>query len=217
MYNVKLKPKETFSVGKIICVGKNYAAHIKEMNSEHPDSPVLFLKPATAILNQGIKITLPKYSKEVHHEVELALLVTKQGKNIPADSWHTYIGGAGIALDLTLRDLQRVAKEKGLPWSICKGFDGACPISDFVPIESIADIQNLQIELKVNDEVRQQGSTAQMLYKVDKLVSYISGIFTLEPGDVILTGTPAGVSKIDSGDRIWANIQEIGSITFDVQ
>lgn len=216
MSNVILNPDHSLSVGKIVCVGQNYAKHIKEMASRLPDAPVLFLKPSTAIIHENTPITLPEYSVEVHHEIELALLVTKLASHVPASDWMNYIGGAGIALDLTLRDIQRNAKERGLPWSVSKGFDGSCPLSHFVPLNDITDIQNLQIKLEVNGEIRQDGSTSEMIYKVDHLFSFISGIFTLEPGDIILTGTPAGVSKLNHGDQLDAKIEQIGSMRFNV-
>jgi 5-carboxymethyl-2-hydroxymuconate isomerase len=217
MHEVTLIPAKRFSVGKIVCVGKNYDAHIKEMRSDRPETPVLFLKPSTAILNEDTAIYLPTYSNDVHHEIELALLVTKTARSISVSDWRKYIGGAGIALDLTLRDHQRIAKEKGLPWSVSKGFDGSCPVSHFTPIDKIPDLQNLEIELKVNGELRQKGSTTEMIFKIDELVSHISGIFTLEPGDLILTGTPAGVSKLNHGDRLEARIENIGSSVFNVR
>ena len=216
MHEVILKPDKQYPVGKIVCIGQNYPKHNKEMNSSRPESPILFLKPSTAIIHEGTFIMLPEYSKEVHHEIELALLVGKLTKNIAARDWKDYIAGAGIALDLTLRDHQRTAKDGGLPWSISKGFDGSCPVSEFVPIKDISDIQNLSIELEVNGKIRQAGSTSEMIFKVDQLISFISGIFTLEPGDLVLTGTPAGVSKLNPGDRLNAKIDKIGNVLFKV-
>lgn len=216
MHEVILKPDKRYSVGKIVCIGQNYPKHNKEMNSSYPESPILFLKPSTAIIHEGSSIILPEYSKEVHHEVELALLVSKLAKNIPARDWREFIAGAGIALDLTLRDHQRKAKDGGLPWSVSKGFDRSCPVSEFVPIKDISDIQNLGLELEVNGEIRQAGSTSEMIFKVDQLISFISRIFTLEPGDLVLTGTPAGVSKLNHGDMLNAKIDKIGSVSFNV-
>ena len=216
MYDVVLKPAHRHSVGKIVCVGQNYAAHIKEMNSKKTGDPVLFLKPSTALINEGTKIHLPAFSQEVHHEVELALLVGKTAKNVPGDRWREYIAGAGIALDLTLRDLQRQAKDRGLPWSVSKGFDGACPISSFVPIKEVPDIQNLDLLLTVNGKIRQKGNTADMLWNVAELIAYITTVFTLLPGDLVLTGTPAGVSKLEHGDVLDASIKHLGQIHFEV-
>ena len=186
------------------------------MNSKKTGDPVLFLKPSTALINEGTKIHLPAFSQEVHHEVELALLVGKTAKNVPGDLWREYISGAGIALDLTLRDLQRQAKDRGLPWSVSKGFDGACPISSFVPIKEVPDIQNLDILLTVNGKIRQKGNTADMLWNVAELIAYITTVFTLLPGDLVLTGTPAGVSKLEHGDVLDASIKHLGQIHFEV-
>lgn len=217
MYDVILKPSRSFSVGKIVCVGQNYAAHIKEMNSKKTGDPVLFLKPSTALIKEGTKIVLPAFSHEVHHEVELALLVGKKAKNVSADQWQNYITGAGIALDLTLRDLQRQAKDRGLPWSVSKGFDGACPISSFLPLNEVVNIQNLDITLTVNGEIRQKGNTADMIWNIAELIAYITTVFTLLPGDIVLTGTPAGVSKLEHGDVLDASITHLGRIYFEVQ
>jgi len=216
MSQVILKPDSAFDVGKIVCVGQNYIKHITEMKSKKTKDPVLFLKPSTSILNEGNPIVLPSISNEIHHEVELALLVGKTAKNISANNWESFIVGAGIALDLTLRDLQKTARENGLPWSVAKGFDGACPISIFTSLDQIKDIQNLQIELYVNKKLRQKSSTKNMIFYIGILLEYISKIFTLEPGDVILTGTPEGVAAISSGDELHAKISEIGEMQFKV-
>ena len=213
---VKVAGGKEFHVGKIVCVGQNYQLHIDELKSKKSKKPVLFLKPSTAILHPGELISLPEYSKEVHHEVELALLIGKEAKKIEKSRWREYVIGAGIALDLTLRDIQREAKQNGHPWTVSKGFDSSCPISTFVPIEKISDIQNLRIDLFVNDSRRQEGYTRDMIWAVDELISYITGIFTLEPGDIVLTGTPAGVSELKSGDHLYAEISHIGTVQFDV-
>jgi 2-keto-4-pentenoate hydratase/2-oxohepta-3-ene-1,7-dioic acid hydratase in catechol pathway len=213
---ILLPDRRRYTVGKIIGVGQNYAQHAVEMGGSGKKPPVLFLKPSTSILAEGHSIKLPDYSKEVHHEVELALLIGKTGKDIAAGDWRQYLAGAGIALDLTLRDLQRLAKDHGEPWSVSKGFDGACPISVFTPMDRIKDLNNLRIELEVNHLLRQSGSTTEMIYPVDRLIAYISGYFTLEAGDIILTGTPAGVGKISSGDLLQARIEGLGEIKFEV-
>ncbi len=217
MNDVLLLPDQKFQVGKIVCVGRNYAEHINEMDSKQTEDPVLFLKPSTAIIHEGTAIKLPDYSKEVHHEVEMVLLVSRIAKSVPKQDWKSYIGGVGIALDLTLRDLQREAKERGLPWSISKGFDGSCPISDFIALNKVEDIRNLNLELQVNGQIRQTASTSEMIFKVDELVSFISGIYTLEPGDLILTGTPAGVSKLNHGDSLHANLVGVIGVSFTVE
>jgi len=216
MSTVKLKPDQKFKVGKIVCVGQNYRRHIEEMKSKTSKDPVLFLKPSTALLSEGDPIDLPDYSNEVHFESELALLVGKRAKNVNHSEWKKYICGAGIALDLTLRDWQRRAKEKGHPWAVAKGFDGSCPISTFIPISKIEDIQSLSIQFYLNGALKQDGNTREMIHSVDGLIAYISKIFTLEEGDIVLTGTPAGVGEIKSGDKLRANISEVGSMEFIV-
>ena len=217
MAKIILKPDVEFKVGKIVCVGRNYDEHISEMSAERLSDPVLFLKPSTAILNEGEPIILPPYSNEIHHEIELALLISKETKSIKASDWTNYVAGAGIALDLTLRDYQSVAKKKGLPWSVSKGFDGACPIGALVPMENIENIDNLKLELYVNGKLRQSGNTNQMIFSPSILLEHISSIFTLEHGDIILTGTPSGVGPIQSGDEIRGMIENIGEIKFKVQ
>ena len=216
MAKVILKPNTEFSVGKIVCVGRNYDEHIREMSAEKTSDPVLFLKPATSILNEGKPIVLPSYSNEVHHEIELAFLISQEAKSINSDNWEKIVAGAAIALDLTLRDYQSIAKKKGLPWSVSKGFDAACPIGSFVPLENIDNINELEIKLFVNDHLRQSGNTNQMIFPPGKLLEYISSIFTLEPGDIILTGTPSGVGPLQSGDKIKGVIENVGEINFKV-
>lgn len=201
-----------YRIGKILCIGRNYAEHIRELGNETPDAPVIFTKPATAVVGDGGTIVVPPYSHDCHHEAELALLIGRRGKDIPPGEAADYIAGYGVAIDLTLRDVQGELKKKGLPWDIAKGFDTACPLSDFVPAERIGDPQALQIRLSVNGEIRQDGSTAMMIHPIAAIVSYMSGIFTLEPGDVILTGTPAGVGPLVSGDAVTAEIPGVGSL-----
>jgi acylpyruvate hydrolase len=216
MSRVLLKPESTLGVGKIVCVGQNYILHIEELKSKRSKDPLIFLKPSTAILSEGNPIILPDFSDEIHHETELALLIGKKAKNISKSDWKNYVVGAGIALDLTLRDVQREAKKNGHPWTICKGFDGSCPISSFTPLQNISDIQKLNIELYINNTLRQKGYTGDMIWPVDEVLVFISKIFTLEPGDIILTGTPAGVGKIKSGDHLRAQISDLGMVEFDV-
>jgi 2-keto-4-pentenoate hydratase/2-oxohepta-3-ene-1,7-dioic acid hydratase in catechol pathway len=216
MAKVILKPNKEFRVGKFVCVGQNYDKHIAEMSAERTSDPVLFLKPSTSVVNEGSPIKLPPFSNEVHHEIELALLVSKKAKSIKSDDWKNYIAGVGIALDLTMRDHQAVAKTKGLPWSVSKGFDGACPIGTFIPLNAVNNIEELKILLYVNGEIRQEGNTNQMIFSPEKLFEYISSIFTLEPGDIILTGTPSGVGPLQSGDEIKGIIENIGEINFKV-
>ena len=208
---------KAYPIGKILCIGRNYAEHIKELGNETPEAPVIFSKPATSVIGDGGTIVIPPYSQDCHHEAELALLIGKTGKDIPRDEAQAHIAGYGVAIDLTLRDVQAELKKKGLPWDIAKGFDTACPLSDFVPASQVADPQNLRIRLAVNGTVRQDGSTSLMIHTVRDIVSHMSTIFTLEPGDVILTGTPAGVGPLVSGDAVAADIAGIGSIRVTVK
>ncbi len=217
MTMIILNPNTYTKVGKIVCVGLNYIKHIEEMSSKRSSEPVLFLKPSTSILVEGEKIKLPSFSQEIHHEVEMALLIGKEAKNINKEIWESYVSGVSVALDLTLRDLQNNAKKMGRPWCVSKGFDGACPVGRFVLLSEIGSISNLEIELYKNDELKQKGNTSQMIFPPGELISHISRIFTLEQGDIILTGTPAGVGPIYSKDIIRAKIENIGSINFEVE
>ena len=208
--------ERSFPLGKIVCIGRNYVDHIRELGNEVPDRPILFMKPASSVIGEGEEIVIPPYSQDCHHEVELAVLIGCTTKGILAADALSAVAGYGVAIDLTLRDVQSQQKSKGLPWEIAKGFDTACPLSDFVVAATVRDPQNLAISLKVNGEVRQDASTALMLRPIPQLIEEISAIFTLEPGDIILTGTPAGVSRLCSGDRVAAVISEVGTLNVTV-
>ena len=208
---------QSYPIGKIVCIGRNYADHIKELGNEMPERPILFMKPASCVIGEGEQIVIPPYSSDCHHEAELALLVGTGGKDIPAGEAMSHLAGFGVAIDLTLRDVQGEQKKKGLPWEIAKGFDTACPLSAFVPAASVTNPQDLRITLSVNGTPRQDGSTALMIHRMPELISYISGIFTLEPGDLILTGTPAGVGPIKSGDLVVAEIAQVGKLSVTVR
>lgn len=192
-----------YPVNKVICVGSNYAAHIQEMSGVTPEEPVLFIKPATALCDLRQPLVIPQGLGEVHHEVELAILIGATLKQATEDHVRQAMAGYGVALDLTLRDVQRALKKAGRPWEKAKGFDNSCPISGFVPAaEFTGDPQNTSLLLKVNGDVRQQGSTSDMLHPILPLIAYMSRFFTLHPGDVVLTGTPAGVGPLQSGDEL---------------
>ncbi|GFO61644.1 acylpyruvase [Geomonas silvestris] len=217
MKTAKLKGSaEEIRIGKILCIGRNYVDHIKELGNEMPERPVIFMKPASSVIGEGEQIVIPSYSSDCHHEAELALLIGTGGKHIPAGEALSHLAGFGVAIDLTLRDVQAEQKKKGLPWEIAKGFDTACPLSEFVPAAAVGNPQDVLITLSVNGELRQNGSTALMMHRIPELISYLSGIFTLEPGDIILTGTPAGVGPIKSGDRLVAEIAQVGRLTVTV-
>ncbi|NGP75895.1 fumarylacetoacetate hydrolase family protein [Balneolaceae bacterium YR4-1] len=194
------------SVNSIFCIGRNYAKHAKELKNVVPDQPMVFLKPVSALIFEGDSIVIPEQSKEVHHEVELVVAIGKTGKNIPESKAINYIRGYGIGIDVTARDIQQKAKEKSHPWSVAKGFDTFAPLSHFVKTSAIDDPQQLDLQIEVNGEIRQQGNTRDMIFPVKTLISYLSTIFTLSPGDLIFTGTPEGVSPIKSGDKIKATL-----------
>ncbi len=207
---------QQFLIGKIVCLARNYAEHAKELGNETPAAPVLFMKPASSVIGDGDAVRIPPYSQECHYEVELAVLIGKQARNVTADIALEYVVGYGVAIDMTLRDVQNQLKAKGLPWEIAKGFDTACPLSDFVPASAVADPNALKLKLAINGEMRQNGTSSDMINRIPQIIAHISAIFTLEPGDVILTGTPAGVGQVRAGDVMTAEILSVGRLTIPV-
>ncbi len=189
-------------LGKIVCVGRNYAAHAKELGNEVPTSPILFMKPSTAAVDFELPLFIPQDLGSVHHEVEIALLIGEQSTSISEDNAWSCVKAVGVALDLTLRDVQDKLKEKGHPWEMAKAFDGSCPLTNWVPLERIRDRNSIQVRLENNSEMKQDGYSDEMITSIPKLISYISQFFTLLPGDVILTGTPKGVGPLESRDII---------------
>lgn len=217
MREVKLKGTDkTYAVGKVICLGRNYLDHIRELGNKVPDRAVIFCKPASSIIADGGQISIPPYSNDCHHELELAVLIGQEGKDISEEQALNHVAGYGVALDLTLRDLQNQLKEKGLPWEIAKGFDTSCPLSDFVQADQVENPNAIGLTLHVNGELRQNGSTAQMMRSVEEIIAEISQYYTLEAGDIILTGTPAGVSRIVSGDKLTGLIDQVGTLKVTV-
>ena len=201
------------TVGKILCVGRNYAEHAKEMNANVPTSPVVFLKPATAVVTSGSSVLIPDISDDAHHEVEMTVLIGAGGKSIRAQEALRHVAGYGVGLDMTLRDVQAQAKKSGLPWTLAKGFDTSAPLSAFVPSEGIPDPGRLGIRLSVNGAPRQSGWTRDCVFSVADLIAYASRYFTLEPGDVLFTGTPEGVSRVQPDDALSAElVDEAGSV-----
>ncbi len=187
---------------KIICVGRNYVDHAKELNNQVPDEPVLFLKPDTALLRNNDPFFVPDFAEEFHYETELVVKINRLGKHIAPEFAHRYYEEIGMGIDFTARDLQSKLKAKGLPWEKAKAFDHSAGISKyFVPKSKFKDIQNINFKLLVDGEIRQEGNTHQMLFKVDELIAYISKFFTLKIGDLIYTGTPSGVGKVSIGER----------------
>ncbi len=217
MFTIQLTGRSSrIRPGKIVALGRNYTEHIKELGNAVPDKPVLFIKPTTSLLPEGGTIVIPDYSNDCHHEIELAVLIGKTGKGIKEEEAFDYVAGYGVAIDLTLRDTQSQQKKKGLPWEIAKGFDTACPLSDFVTADRISDPNNLTLTLSVNGIQKQNGNTGLMMRKIPQIIAEISCIFTLEEGDIILTGTPAGVGPIRSGDTLIASIEQVGELTVTV-
>lgn len=200
---------------KLICIGRNYTEHIKELENEKPTDPVVFLKPDTAILLKKQPFFIPEFSNDVHHEVEILVKINRVGKYIDKKFAHKYYNEIGIGIDFTARDLQAKLKAKGLPWEKAKAFDGAAVIGEWLPKNDFEDLDNINFSLKKNDVTVQQGNTSLMLWKVDELIEYVSKYFTLKIGDIIFTGTPAGVGKVSPNDKLKGYIEdkELFSIT----
>ncbi len=215
MHTIKLDG-QNIPVGKIVCIGRNYAEHIKELGNQTPDKPVIFIKPASALIPSGGTVVIPSYSDDCHHEIELAVLIGTRVKDVSPQGALDYVRGYAVALDLTLRDVQSVQKAKGLPWEIAKAFDTSCPLSDFVPASQVKDPQNLQLRLTVSGELRQNGNTRDMMRSIAELIAATSACFTLEEGDILLTGTPSGVGRIVSGDHLEASIEQVGNLHVSV-
>lgn len=195
-------------LGKVVCVGRNYAEHARELNNPVPTSPILFIKPATAVVPFAGEICIPKGQGECHHELEMSVLIGKPLQAAGAAQARDAILGFGLGLDLTLRDLQSRLKEKSHPWEIAKSFDGACPLSGFITPAQLTDPQHTDLSLTVNGSLRQQGNTTDMITPLYALIAYMSQHFTLLPGDVVLTGTPAGVAALQAGDQLMAVLGE---------
>ena len=207
MKSIRIKnSKEEIPIGKIVCVGRNYAKHAKELGNKVPDKPVLFLKPSSVVIYSGDAIIHPPYSNEMHHEAELVLLIGKEVKDATPEEAENAIAGYGVGLDMTLRDLQNELKEKGEPWTLAKCFDTSAVLSEFVMKENHKLTLDEKIVLKVNGEIKQQEFLSNMIFKPAELVQYISSVMSLEKGDLIFTGTPSGVSKVERGDVLGAKI-----------
>jgi len=200
---------------KLICIGRNYTDHIKELENEKPTDPVVFLKPDTAILLKKQPFFIPEFSNDVHHEVEVLVKINRVGKYIDKKFAHKYYKEIGLGIDFTARDLQTQLKVKGLPWEKAKSFDGAAVIGSWLPKTAFQDLNNINFSLKKNNQVVQQGNTSLMLWKIDEIIEYVSKYFTLKIGDVIFTGTPAGVSKVFANDKLKGYLEdkELFSIT----
>jgi 2-keto-4-pentenoate hydratase/2-oxohepta-3-ene-1,7-dioic acid hydratase in catechol pathway len=193
---------------KLICIGRNYTEHIAELQNEKPTDPVVFLKPDTSILLKKQPFFIPEFSNDVHHEVEILVKINKIGKHIDKKFAHKYYDEIGLGIDFTARDVQSALKAKGLPWEKAKAFDGAAVIGNWLHKSNFADVNNINFTLKRNNEVVQKGNTAFMLWKIDEIIEYVSKYFTLKIGDIIFTGTPAGVGKVSANDVLQGYIEE---------
>jgi 2-keto-4-pentenoate hydratase/2-oxohepta-3-ene-1,7-dioic acid hydratase in catechol pathway len=200
---------------KIICIGRNYADHIAELQNERPAEPVIFLKPDTALLQKQFPFVIPEFSNDVHHEIEVVVKISKVGKYISPKFAHKYYDEITVGIDFTARDLQHKLKEKGLPWEKAKAFDGSAVVGDFVPKTDFESLNDINIALTNNGETVQKGTTAQMLWNIDELVAEASKYFTLKTGDVIFTGTPQGVAAVKPGDVLEGFLE--GKQLFKVQ
>lgn len=187
---------------KIICIGRNYADHVEELENERPKEPVVFLKPDTTIGQRNTPFYIPDFSSDVHHEIEIIVKINRIGKHIQEQFAHKYYDQISVGIDFTARDLQTQLKAKGLPWEKAKAFDGAAVLGQWLPKKEFKDLQNLNFELTKNDASVQRGHTRLMLYTIDQLIAYVSQFFTLKIGDILFTGTPAGVGAVQENDRL---------------
>ena len=193
---------------KIIAIGRNYAEHAKELGNLVPDKTVFFMKPETALLKNNLPFYYPNFSKEIHYETEIVIQISKIGKNIAEEFANRYYDKIGIGFDFTARDLQRECKEKALPWEQAKAFDNSAAISKMIDINEYKNINNLNFSLKLNDKIVQKGNTSNMIFSFDKIIAYVSQFVSLKIGDLIYTGTPAGVGEVKIGDKLIASIEE---------
>ncbi|ARH01301.1 isomerase/hydrolase [Legionella micdadei] len=203
------------TVGNIFCVGRNYGDHIAELKNKRENTPLIFLKPTSALNTEHV-IRLPSFSSEIDYETELVLLIGHDSKQIKPEDAFSCIAGYAVGLDLTARDLQAQAKERGLPWALAKGFDYAACVSKFIPAEEVAKPQQLEFAMKLNGEMRQQGHVQQMIFDIPHIINYLSIMFTLQAGDLIFTGTPGGVGRLRQGDQIELQLSDKMIATFSV-
>ncbi|AEA98574.1 fumarylacetoacetate hydrolase family protein [Alteromonas mediterranea] len=203
-------------VNKVVCIGRNYLDHIQEMNATVSEAPLLFMKPKAAMCHMHEPIAVPTDKGECHNELEVSVLLKSCLKNASEDEVKSAMWGIGLGLDLTLREVQATLKKQGQPWERAKSFDNSAPLSGFLPLSSVGNLDDLRFTLTINGEVRQQGHTALMLHKIVTLIAHMSSTFTLDSGDVILTGTPKGVGKLSPSDRVFASLGNQVSVYTEV-
>jgi|SRR6185436_2073516 len=202
---------------KILCVGRNYSEHIKELNNQENATPVIFMKPDSALLQRRLPFFIPKFSNEIHHELELVIKINKNGKNIAERFAHRYFDEITVGIDFTARDLQQKLKSKGLPWELSKGFDGSGPVGEFTAVHKLESLNNINFHLNIHGEIKQKGNSGDMIFSFAKIISYISEFITLKKGDLIFTGTPAGVGKVNQGDKLEAFIEDKKLLTVNIK
>ncbi len=202
---------------KIFAIGQNYTEHNKELNSQHPTEPVVFMKPDTALLKNNKPFYIPDFSNDLHYEAELIIKFNRLGKNIESQFSNRYFAEIGLGVDFTARDLQRKLKAEGKPWEVCKSFDNSAVIGNFLPATDILDIQNITFRLDINGKTVQQGNSKDMIFPIGELVAYVSRFFTIKIGDILFTGTPAGVGKVEIGDRLEGFIFDTKMIDFYIK
>jgi acylpyruvate hydrolase len=202
---------------KIIAIGRNYAAHAKELNNAVPTKPIIFLKPETAVLKDNKPFYIPDFSSDIHYELELVLKICKEGKHIAEKFAANYYNEIGLGIDFTARDIQNEHKEKGLPWELAKAFDNSAAVSNFLPKTDFVDLYDLKFELQINKETRQIGHTANLLFSFEKIISFVSQYITLKKGDLIFTGTPEGVGQVKQGDQLEAWLTNTQLLNFNIK
>ncbi|MCD4709510.1 MAG: fumarylacetoacetate hydrolase family protein [Bacteroidales bacterium] len=202
---------------KIICIGRNYVAHARELNNEVPDNPVFFMKPDSALVTANRPFFYPEFSNDVHHELEVVIRINRLGRSIEEKYASRYFNEVALGVDFTARDLQAEQKKKGLPWEIAKGFDYSAPISEFFPLDRFGDIHNLSFRLDLNGKTVQDGNTSLMIFSFEKIIAYVSRFMTLKTGDLIYTGTPAGVGPVAINDRLEAYLEGDKLMDFPVK
>jgi 2-keto-4-pentenoate hydratase/2-oxohepta-3-ene-1,7-dioic acid hydratase in catechol pathway len=202
---------------KIIAIGRNYAEHAKELNNPIPTVPVIFMKPDTAILKDNKPFYHPEFSADIHHEIELVLKISKEGKHIAQKFADSYFDEVGLGIDFTARDIQQKHKEKGLPWELAKAFDHSAPISKFIPKSTFKDLSNLNLRLNLNDNIVQEGNTKDLLFSFEHIISFVSQYITLKKGDLIFTGTPKGVGKVNIGDHLCGYLEDEKLLDFYIR
>ena len=202
---------------KILAIGQNYIEHNKELNSKHPSEPVVFMKPDTALLRNNKPFFIPDFTEELHYETELIVKINRLGKNIAPKYAHRYYSEIGLGVDFTARDVQRRLKNEGKPWEISKAFDNSAVIGDFIPVEKVGNVQDIRFSLQLNGATVQQGHSADMIFPIDELIAYVSCFFTLKIGDILFTGTPAGVEKVAVDDRLEGFIFDTKMFDFKVK